>query len=370
MKKILFIFDRVAHYHRELFRTLEELLQESGIELHLLSGQAGEGNVGRIGLNEKVISNEHKYSFKEKKIGTYTFRQAVGVIDHITAIKPNVVVCMGHVGNVTHWRLTALKRRLSFKLVAWQCGYEYNPSVMKAFLLRQFVPRFDFQLAYHSNARDYALTHGARPDQVTLIHNTINEERIVLLSKSEARQLLIEKHPEVGSRKILLFVGAVLAEKRIEIILDAMDRLARKDIVFVLVGDGDHLPSIRAACARRRDVILAGSVVEGVGAYFDAAEMYLLPGTGGLGINEAMAHSLPIISGFADGSADDLVIDGKNGFRLRDGTAEELADRIVRILDDSAMAARMGRTSREWITGKFCFKEFIDRIMSALTGLA
>jgi glycosyltransferase involved in cell wall biosynthesis len=103
-----------------------------------------------------------------------------------------------------------------------------------------------------------------------------------------------------------------------------------------------------------------------VGIYFDAAEVYVLPGTGGLGINEAMAHSLPIISGYADGSADDLVIDGENGYRLRENTVEELVDRIGKILDEPETAAKMGRTSRAWITGKFSFQRFLDRVESAL----
>jgi len=111
-------------------------------------------------------------------------------------------------------------------------------------------------------------------------------------------------------------------------------------------------------------------VLPGVGPYFDAAEMYVLPGTGGLGINEAMAHRLPIVSGFADGSADDLVIDGENGFRLRKNTPEELAEKMVTILDDSEMAQSMGERSREMITGKFAFREFINRIVTELTRLA
>ncbi|MDP2881245.1 MAG: glycosyltransferase family 4 protein [Azonexus sp.] len=370
MKKVLFIFDRVAHYHRELFRTLEKSLPEQGMELHLLSGATPESAKGRIGLKETIVQNERKFQFREYQVSTYTLRRAEGVQEHIRELRPDLVLCIGHVGNATHWKLTQLKKQLGFKLLAWQCGYEYNPGKAKAFLLRRFVPRFDHHLAYHSNARDYALTHGARPDQVTLMHNTINEARIELLPKSVARELLVQRHPEIGSRKILLFVGAVLEEKRIEVILSALDILRRQDVVFVLVGDGDHLPAIRAASAGRTDVVITGSIVEGVGPYFDAAEVYLLPGTGGLGINEAMAHSLPIISGFADGSADDLVVDGENGYRLRDGTPEEMADRIAKILDQPEVAERMGKKSREWITGKFAFKEFIGRIKATLLAVA
>lgn len=370
MKKVLFIFDRVAHYHRELFKRLEDELPLNGIDLHLLSGEVAGNAVGRVGLKAKVVRNESKYKFYEYRLKSFTFRRTESVVERILELRPDVVVCMGHVGNITHWKLVGLKQKLSYKLVAWQCGYEYNPGALKALLLRRFVPKFDHHLAYHSNARAYALQHGSKNEQITLMHNTINEERIVCIPKLQALEQIRSAYPEIGDRRVLLFVGAVLAEKRVELIVDALDSMKRADLVLVVVGDGEHLPKLKEYCAGRDDVVFTGSIVDGVGPYFDAAEVYLLPGTGGLGINEAMAHSLPIISGFADGSADDLVIDGENGYRLREGTAHELADRILRVIDNPAEAERMGRVSREWITGKFAFKAFVGRIVTALTSVA
>jgi glycosyltransferase involved in cell wall biosynthesis len=335
-----------------------------------MSGKAPQLGKGRVGLDKPVIAQEYKYTFREYRIGSFILRRHIGVREKISEIRPDIVVLLSHVGNISHWDLMRLKKKLGFKLVAWQCGYEYNPGALKDFVLGRFIPQFDYHLAYHSNARDYAISHGARPDQVTVMHNTINEEKIATLPKAEARALVVGKHSEIGDRKIILFVGAVLAEKRIEVILHALDQMQRKDAVLVLVGDGEHLPVIRQLCAGRDDVVLTGSIVEGVGPYFDAAELYVLPGTGGLGINEAMAHRLPIVSGFADGSADDLVVDGKNGFRLRESTPQELADKMAVILDDPLLAHRMGECSREMITGKFAFREFINRIVTELTRLA
>jgi glycosyltransferase involved in cell wall biosynthesis len=366
MKKILFIFDRVTHYHKELFQRLEGDLPGFGYELHVLSGAANAGSTGRVGLAKPLVVNEAKYRFHEYPVGNYVVRRASGILPVVRALRPDIVVCMGHVGNLTHWRLALGKQRMGYRLFAWQCGYEYNQSRLKNWILQRFVPRFDHHLAYHSNARDYALMHGARPEQVTVIHNTIDEARIQCVPKPAARAVVREKLPELADRKIVLFVGAVLKEKRIEVILDALSLMARTDVVLVVVGDGPHLPRLRAAAQGRTDVLFAGSVVEGVSPYFDAAEVYVLPGTGGLGINEAMAHSLPIISGYADGSADDLVRDGENGFRLREGSAAELAQRLGAVLDDPDRAARMGAVSRDWITSTFSFEAFLQRIESAL----
>ena len=366
MKKILFVFDRVTHYHAEFFHRLEEELEADGVELHLASGIAKPGAVGRVGLTTAVLKHEWKYEFRERTVGGYVLRSARGVDEFVKQIRPSAVVCMGHVGNLSHWWLALNKKRLGYALISWQCGYEYHPGVLKGLLLRRFVPQFEHHLAYHTNARTYAIKHGARPDQVTVVHNTINEERIALMPREEARACLLARHPEIVDRRIVLFVGAVLAEKRVELILDALAILRRPDVVLVVVGDGEHMPALRRRCAGRAEVVLAGAIVDGVGPYFDGAEMYVLPGTGGLGLNEAMAHGLPMIAGYADGSADDLVVDGETGYRLRSESAAELATLIAKVVDEPALARRMGSTGRERITGRFAFREFVQRVRTAL----
>jgi glycosyltransferase involved in cell wall biosynthesis len=366
MKKVMFVFDRVMHYHQDLFVELEQRLKAHLVELHLCSGRETATSGGRVALNKNSIGNESTFQLNDYRAGGFTFRLATGYLKKVKELRPDVVVCPAHPGDIGHWGLVRLRKRLGFKLVAWQCGYEYNPGRLKKLLLRRFVPGFDFHLAYHSNARRYALDHGAADDQILVMHNTINEAKFKVTDKNEAREALLLRHPEIGDRRIVLYVGAVLLEKKIEQIFDAMNQLGRSDAVLLVVGDGSHLAALREIAANRNDVVFAGQVVEGVGIYFDAAEMYVLPGTGGLGINEAMAHSLPIISGYADGSADDLVVEGENGFRLREGTVEELSNRIDRILNDPAMATRMGTKSREWITGKFSFQRFLDRVEEVL----
>jgi glycosyltransferase involved in cell wall biosynthesis len=254
--------------------------------------------------------------------------------------------------------------------VAWQCGYEYNASRIKDQVLKRFIPGFDHHLAYHTNAAHYALAYGAPKEDITVIYNTINEERIEPVPKQKARNMICASHPSIGNRKIVLFVGAILAEKRIEALVEAMAGLEDRKAVLVIIGDGPHMAKIRRRCEGREDVVLTGAIIEGVGQYFDAAEVYVLPGTGGLGINEAMAHGLPIISGYADGSADDLVLNGINGFRLQNGSGEEIREKIALILDNPELSERMGKQSREMITGKFAFREFVGRIVNAISALS
>jgi glycosyltransferase involved in cell wall biosynthesis len=356
------------HYHKDTIAALEHELEARGYEFILISSLDESGMTGRVAFDGKV-SKEHKhFRLFEKKIGSFTVRYQRGLLSLIKSIRPDIVVSLCHSGTLSEWQLSVLKKRLGFKFVAWQCGYEFNPSRLKNWILGKFIPRFDHHLAYHTNAKHYAIAHGARPDQVTVIHNTINVAAITYIPKDIALKIVTERWPAVIGKKIVLYVGAILEEKRLEVIFEALDILHREDVVFLMVGDGPHLEAIKNRYGHRRDFISTGQLVEGVGPYFDAADVFVLPGTGGLAINEAMAHGLVVISGYADGSADDLVIDGKNGFRLREGSAVELATRLQGVLSDSAVARDMGEVGRQMIQGKFSFERFIDRVVGVLVG--
>jgi len=271
-----------------------------------------------------------------------------------------------HVGNVSSWNIMRLKRKMGFCLVAWQCGYEFNPSKLKDYILGRFIKGFDYHLAYHTNAKKYAMRYGAKESQVTVMHNTINDSKIERIDKSEARNHICANFPQIGSRPIVLFVGAILKEKRLEALCDAMLRPEINNAILLVVGDGPHLAFLKSVYGDQENIIFTGSVIDGVGSYFDAGDVFLLPGTGGLAINEAMAHALPIISGYADGSADDLVIDGQNGYRLQNATAEEIAESISKVLANPEHAVKMGQESLQMVNERFSFALYIDRIVGVL----
>lgn len=106
MKRILFVFDRVAHYYRELFNILDQQLKANGTELHLLSGQKSENVVGRVGRKEAVVQHEAKFSFKKFRIGTYIFRIQSGVMEMTHELDPVYGYAMGDTDYALRSRVT------------------------------------------------------------------------------------------------------------------------------------------------------------------------------------------------------------------------------------------------------------------------
>lgn len=365
-RTVVFVFDYVMHYHSAVLRRIAAHVEGRGGTFVLLTATPRAVAAGRVPLREPIVEDQRYYTLHEWHIGSFTIRHQQGLARHLLEIRPDVVVTMCHSGTTTEWLAIALKGVLRYRLVAWQSGYEYNPGHLKTFVLRRFVPRFDHHLAYHSNAERFALLHGAKAQQITVMHNTIDESAVALIPKDEARRGLEAAFPGISGRTIVLYVGAVLGEKRLEAVVAALTKLQREQLAFVVVGDGPHLSVLRSMCGTRDDVYFAGRVIDGVGRYFDAADVFVLPGTGGLAINEAMAHGLPVIAGYADGSADDLVVDGLNGYRLRSESVEELSEHLATLIGDRSLRERMGRASLDMIRRTFSFESFVNRVTSVL----
>ena len=354
------------HYHRATLQEVERRLNLKGIGAIVLSARDGANAVGRVAESRPVVARHEYFRLSEIRVKSYQLRMQHELVSKLQRIAPKVVVSMSHSGTFSEWLMLRWARRHGVRTVAWQCGYEYNPGKLKRFVLGRFVPQFNFHLCYHTNAKHYALQHGASEQQALVMHNTIDERAIVAGDPERARDTLAQKHPELRGKKLVLYVGAVLEEKRLERVFDALDLLKRPDTMFVVVGDGPHLAALKARYGQRSDWLSTGSIVQGVGVYFDAAHVFVLPGTGGLAINEAMAHGVPVVSGYADGSADDLVVDGVTGYRLQDDTAEELASKLSQLLGDPAAARAMGLEGERRIRGHLSFESFIDRVTGVL----
>jgi glycosyltransferase involved in cell wall biosynthesis len=366
MRTVVFVFDYVMHYHRDVLCAVNASITDEGGHFALLTAAPASDGSGRVPLREPVVPVQRTYRLWEWRVRGFTFRWQRGVIRHLRRIQPDVVVTMCHSGTITEWIMILLKPVLRYRLVSWLSGYEYNPGVIKDLVLKLFVPRFDHHLAYHTNAAAYAIKYGALAKQVTVMHNTINEERIRRSPRDIARAYVGAHVPDLQNRTVLLYVGAVLTEKKLEVIVEALDILSDDRVFFLLVGDGPHLPELRRSCENRKDVAFVGRLVDQVGFYFDSADIFVLPGTGGLAINEAMAHGLPIVAGYADGSADDLVKDYVNGFRLREGTPQELAARLRLLIENPTLRETMGAASLEAIRTRYSFKHFLDRVKGVL----
>ncbi|WP_442786756.1 glycosyltransferase [Leifsonia sp. ZF2019] len=143
--------------------------------------------------------------------------------------------------------------------------------------------------------------------------------------------------PRTANR--ILFVGRVTGEKHIDVLLNAVKLLpASLDAQLEIVGGGDQLKNLQALAQSLgiadRVNFLGYVTDEELRAAYTRATVFAMPSIAELqsiATMEAMASALPVVA--ADAMAlPHLVHDGENGHLFRPGDAQDLADKLERVL--------------------------------------
>lgn len=155
------------------------------------------------------------------------------------------------------------------------------------------------------------------------------------------------------SRPVVLFVGRLQARKRLDHILRACAALpaALRPRLWI-VGDGPEKAALQALAGEVYPLAEFPGALHGaeLEPYFAAADLFVLPGTGGLAVQEAMAHGLPVIVAVGDGTQDDLVHSPgsgqtENGWLVPPDDLQALEAALQTALTDPARLRRMGAES-------------------------
>jgi glycosyltransferase involved in cell wall biosynthesis len=170
---------------------------------------------------------------------------------------------------------------------------------------------------------------------------------------------------------IALYAGKYIEKKRPMDFVRAIQGSQRSDMAAVLMGDGElrhdleHFIEENALSC----VSLTGFINQSaIGMYYAAADVYVMCSTEeetwGLSTNEAMNFGLPLILTDTVGCADDLLLDGQNGYRVPCGAADELAQALDKLAAlPSAVRRQMGQCSRQHI-GLYSYDAIISSLKS------
>ncbi|MBI4091561.1 glycosyltransferase [candidate division WWE3 bacterium] len=171
--------------------------------------------------------------------------------------------------------------------------------------------------------------------------------------------------------KVLLHVGRLSAEKRVDNVIKAFARVrkGREDLKLVIVGDGVSKLKLKELCIKLgvgQSVVFVGSIPHSEllsSGIFKIADIFVTASpmeNQPMVVLEAMAFGLPLI-GVSEAGMVELVKD--NGYLVRDGNIEEMARRIEKVLSDDSLRVAMSKKSLERIE-EFSIGKVTDRLES------
>jgi glycosyltransferase involved in cell wall biosynthesis len=155
-----------------------------------------------------------------------------------------------------------------------------------------------------------------------------------------------------AAAKIVGIVATLRSWKGHRFLLEAIERMARPDVVLVVVGDGPvrEATERQAAGLRIADRVRFVGNQEDVAPWLRAFDLFCLPSYANEGVPQALAQAmacaLPVVS-TPVGSIEELVADGRTGILVPPSDAQALARALGALLDDPARARALGSAALE-----------------------
>ncbi len=173
----------------------------------------------------------------------------------------------------------------------------------------------------------------------------------------------------------ILTIGELKAQKRIDMLLQTMARLKHLPVNLHVIGGGPELESLKElsrSLGVGERVTFYGSVyaTEKKRAIIEDCTLGVLPGRGGLVIQEMMYHGLPVVCGPADGTERDRVVDQHNGFLLEEPIhPEKIAATIESFVQASPLVKRdLARAALDTVVNGYNISSMADGFIKAVEG--
>lgn len=307
-------------------------------------------------------------SFKSQRYPLYF---SPFLIVHLLKDRPDVVITEGEINFINNISIYFYCFLFKKKYIWWSLG---KVRTRKKNLLNKFLdPLIDF-LLYRADcvmtrntwARDYYVAQKKLPkSRVITAPNSMDEKKALSdVCESKVKAL---KAANFG-KQIILYVGALTEAKKPRDLLEAFNilvhKVTEKKVKLWFVGDGPEfnvLKKMTKDMDLEKDVCFFGKIFEGVGSYFAAADLVVVPGLGGLVINHAMIFGKPVISRVADGTEVDLIKNNQTGLLINDQKIESLASAVSYALEPEQLL-RMSNNARALVKESWNMGIMIKRV--------
>jgi glycosyltransferase involved in cell wall biosynthesis len=243
-------------------------------------------------------------------------------------------------------------------VIGWGLGFSSIRGFRKQRRI-SFLRQFDAMIAYSQRGADEYTALGFPRKKIFVAHNSV----------SPPPGLPPDNRPSTIDRPTILFVGRLQARKRVDSLLKACAKLNSKPRL-ILVGDGPERESLQSLAKNIYPRAEFVGVKQGpeLKPYFLEADLFVLPGTGGLAVQEAMSYGLPVIVAQGDGTQDDLVRK-ENGWQVSPDDFDALLSTIKDALSNVARLRRMGAESYRIVKEEINIEKMVETFVSALNQL-
>ena len=350
----------IPAYRAVFFDTLAEKCQ-GGLSVFAGEPLAGEGIEPAKQLQKARLVKASNISIFDPS-STWFFGWQAGFIRWLEEWQPDILVVEANprylmTGSAIRWM-----HRRGRKVIGWGLGAPQISGPLPGIRNRQrlhLLRQLDAIIAYSQLGQGQYRAVGMPVECVYVASNSVAP------TPSHPPP---ERPDRFDGQPSILFVGRLQRRKRVDLLIQACSFLRGSlKPKLVIVGEGPAQEELRqvAKTAYPETQFSGAKYGPELEPYFAQADLFVLPGTGGLAIQQAMAHGLPVVAAQGDGTQDDLVRP-ENGWQMPPDDLQALINRLQLALEDPARLRKMGHESYRIVAEEINVEKMAEVFIQAI----
>ncbi len=354
MKKVLLISNKVFHYRVSNYNYFARRFREEGWEFYMRANELQTNNPFAL-----------EFDFREIPFSFLAYRR------EIERLNPDVVILFLHLKNLIIWPLLHWLKLKGIKVVYWNKGINLevrNPRLRN--LPFYYIHSLCDGIILYSKHEIPDIKPKNR-HKVSVANNAVNFTAFPEIHETPAE---IKAEFGIPFDKVVLFVGRMRPVKKVEHLIEIFNRIGEPGCGCVIVGD--RMDYDLASLIHGDNIRYLGEIFDPgnvqISKLFKMADLFVIPGDVGLGMNQAFYWGLPVVT--EDGLQPPEIhylTHGRNGFIVPENDIAALRKKTLLLLKDDVLRAEFSRNAREDIrreaSVETMFQGFLECV-SSLTG--
>jgi glycosyltransferase involved in cell wall biosynthesis len=295
--------------------------------------------------------------------GTFYFCYQKGLIAALEHLDPDALIVEANPRYLATPAAVNWMHARGRKVIGWGLGAPPLSGALQGvgqMRRRNFMRNFDALVSYSQRGADEYEALGIPREKIFIAPNAVS---------SSASAPNGKRRPNKDQMNIL-FVGRLQERKRVDFLLRACAEMSEPKPRLVIVGDGPERQNLeRLGRQVYPDVEFTGAKHgDELRPFYREADLFVLPGTGGLAVQEAMANGLPVVVAKGDGTQDDMVR-SENGWQIKPEDYAALRSALQQALSDRGRLQKMGQESRRIVSQEINLEKMVEGFVKALNSL-
>jgi glycosyltransferase involved in cell wall biosynthesis len=227
-----------------------------------------------------------------------------------------------------------------------------------------FIEKSDGLLLYYEEQKNIFTEKGIDNEKIFHLNNTVDVPG--------------GGYCEAALKRSFVFVGRLQERKKIDLLIESIQIIKMKisNVSLVIVGDGaerGRLEQLAEVKGVSENISFLGRITDHstLKKIFNESIAYVSPGAVGLGVLHAFGYGCPVITAKKDSNhgPEYYNLDEEENCILTDGSKEDLAFSMIRLMEDTDLMELLGRNAARHYSENRTIGGMVEKTVSAINSI-